>query len=818
MSFFLLAIEPPAIVDPAFPAEVSEENSSSAVPLAASASPTPIESESIPLTVIPPSQVVTVRPIVPEKGRLLTSLPSPNHEETTATEIPIEPPPEEPVSETEAALPRPSSPPTTAEDLGEPLSIQSPIAPEPPTIRTRPRTIAISGVDRKLQDGKRKIATIRVRKKGETATTTFTIALDNAPEPSIDPATQQPLELIADEQEFDQNTRVITARGNVTLRFGNSVLTADRLQINLPEKLAVAEGKVILTRGDQILQGDRFEYYFVQDSGVVYNANGEIFQPTTGRDFGQTLPTDVSAGANSLGTLNDRLARNQPLQRVTTNQGFQFVVGGQDPSRRQSQSVGQSGGTINRLRFQAERLEFDGKVWNASNVRLTNDPFSPPELEVRADRATFRNTGPFTDELNLSNSRVVFDQRVNAPTFINSLGFDRRRRRPNLINPGYDGEDRGGFFIESRQTVVETPNFLFQLTPQYLLQKVINPDAFPSANPGGGDVSPFSPKAFGLVGDIEANLGPRTLFEARASFSSLDLGEIDNSVRSKIRLQQKIGLLEDPYLFNAEYNYRERLFNGSLGYQTVNSSIGAILTSPIYYLGNSGVSLSFQTSLQNINAPTDRSDLIPPNSSDNVVNLSRFQGAVSLTKSFALWSGATLPPTPEEGLKYSPVPVQPYISLFTGLTGVGTYYTNGETQNSMTATVGLLGQFGHFSRPVFDYTGFNVSFSQGLVGGQSPFFFDRYVDQQILSFGIVQQIYGPVRIGFQSSYSLDQSKEISTDYLIEWSRRTYSIVLRYNPILQLGAINIRVSDFNWTGNPGYFEGSDVRPVVNGVPR
>jgi hypothetical protein len=27
-----------------------------------------------------------------------------------------------------------------------------------------------------------------------------------------------------------------------------------------------------------------------------------------------------------------------------------------------------------------------------------------------------------------------------------------------------------------------------------------------------------------------------------------------------------------------------------------------------------------------------------------------------------------------------------------------------------------------------------------------------------------------------------------------------------------------VSDFNWTGNPGYFEGSDVRPVVDGVTR
>jgi lipopolysaccharide export system protein LptA len=802
MSFFLLAVEPPALIDPAIPtetvseshlAQVSPENPPNSRNLTIIHPPIERRSpqSSIPLPVIPPSEITEVKPVLPTVG---TPLPS-RGDQLSELEIP-------PLPSTREG----------ADALGKPLSIQD----SHPSIQIHAATEIVSGLQRKTLTPKGKVATVLVRKKGEKTAREFQIPLDNPLVQAIDPTTEKPLELIADEQEFDEDSRVITARGNVTLRFDNSVLTADRLQINLPEKLAVAEGRVILTRGDQILRGDRFEYYFVQDSGTIYNANGEIFQPSAGRDFGQTLPTDASA--NSFGTLNDRLAVNQPLQRVSTGEGFTFAVGGQNPSGRNNQGTGTARGTINRIRFQAERLDFDGKVWNASNVRLTNDPFSPPELEVRADTATFRSTGPFTDELSLGNSQVVFDQRITAPTFVNTLVFDRRRRRPNSIGFGYDGEDRGGFFIESSQIIAETPNFLFELTPQYLIQKVINPDAFPSANPGGGDVSPFSPKAFGLLGNVEATLSPRTIFQARASFSSLDLGELENSVRSKIRIQQRIGVLENPYLLNAEYNYRERLFNGSLGFQTVNQSIGAILTSPVYYLGSSGVGLSFQTSLQNIDAPTDQSDLLPANSTDNVANLSRFQGAVSLNKSFLLWAGATLPPSPASGLRYSPVPVQPYLSLFTGLTGVSSYYTNGETQNTLTATIGLLGQVGYFSRPVFDYTGFNLSFSQGLRDGQSPFFFDRFVDQQIVSFGITQQLYGPIRIGFQSSYSIDESKEISTDYFIEWSRRTYSLLLRYNPILQLGTLNIRVSDFNWTGNPGYFEGSDVRPVIDGVTR
>lgn len=70
----------------------------------------------------------------------------------------------------------------------------------------------------------------------------------------------------------------------------------------------------------------------------------------------------------------------------------------------------------------------------------------------------------------------------------------------------------------------------------------------------------------------------------------------------------------------------------------------------------------------------------------------------------------------------------------------------------------------------------------------------------------------------QGAYSLTANEEISTDYVLEYSRRTYNIQLRYNPQLQVGSINLRISDFNWSGNPGTFDGSDIRPVTQGVIR
>jgi len=701
------------------------------------------------------------------------------------------------------------TPPGKASLLGDPQSV-TPISTPEPSRQTR-----VLG----LNPTSAAVTRIVALTKSNSPVQEFRVSEKDAKNQEVNT-----LELTADFQEYDDQKQVITARGNVVLKLSNGLLKADRLQINLPERLAVAEGNVILTRGDQVISGDRFEYYFVQDTGVVFNATGEIYQPSTANDFTPGLATDVSASTSVYQVLSDRLSYNQPLQRVTTAGGFTYVFGTQAQGRNEivdrDVTTPRSGGsgTVNRLRFQADRLEFDGGVWRAQEVRLTNDPFSPPELEVKADRAVFRPVDAFVSELTLSRSRVVFDQRVEAPTFQDRLVFDSRDRSPTLVSIGYDGRDRGGLYLERSFPVIDNKTVSFQIIPQYLIQKAFFPDSFPEANSQNNRVGILSPSVFGLVTDLKVALTQRTQFSAITSFSSLNLEDVADYLRARVRVRQRIGNFNNPYLLNVEYNYRERLFNGSLGFRTVDQSYGFIVTSPSIALWKTGINLSYQGSIQNIDAPTDVPSLIPPGSTDNVINLTRFQGAFSLSKPFLLWFEPPLPPTPEEGLKYTPVPIVPYLQLVLGLTGVESYYSNGDSQPSLTGTVGLLAQFGHFSRPFFDYTGFNIIYSQSLAGDLSPFLFDRLVDQQILSLGITQQIYGPVRFGFQTNYSIDQNQEISTDYFIEWSRRTYSILLRYNPVLQLGAVNIRISDFNWTGNPGNFQGTGVRPVIDGVSR
>jgi len=633
-----------------------------------------------------------------------------------------------------------------------------------------------------------------------------------APSPEI-------VELISDRQEYDAQRRIVTATGNVTMRFANGVLLADRLEVNLPDRFAVAEGQVTLQRGQQILKGQRFEYFFVLNKGVIFQANGEIYQPTTARDITPTLPTDPSGNLISPQTLNERLTNNQPLQNVTPTEGLGLAVGTNfNPEQfGTSGSAIPGGGKLNRLRFQAERVDFDAEGWNAKKVRITNDPFNPPELEVQAETADYYNIAPQVDEVKLSGSRVLLDQSTTLP-MQDRLTIDRRDRQPGVLSLGYDGEDRGGLYIQSGFTPIDTKTVRLQVKPQYLLQKAFFPNAFPEANQSNSAVCALCPAVFGLITELDANFTERSRLINTLNFANLNLDKIDDSLRARLSWQNKLGDLNNPHDLRLEYNYRERLFNGSLGFQTVNSSVGALLVSPTFRWGDPSLTMSYQASIQDVQAETDQADLLGPNTQDNLVTLMRYQAAASLNKYFFLWVGEQLPATPDQGLRYSATPVVPYVQLTTGLTGVTSLYSNGSSQPSLTGSIGLLGQFGHFSKPYLDYTGFNISYFQGIRGDASPFLFDRFADTQVLSWGLTQQVYGPLRFGVQSSYSINANKEISTDYFIEYSRRTYNLQIRYNPQLQVGSINLRISDFNWSGNPGAFEGTNIRPVVQGVVR
>lgn len=625
-----------------------------------------------------------------------------------------------------------------------------------------------------------------------------------APQPaptSTTPETRRVVEVIADTQEYDEQRRVVTAEGNVVVRFDGAVVDADRIQVSLDNLIAVGEGNVALTRGDQVLRGQRFTYNFVQDTGELLAGRGEIFIPTAQEDFA-FLPTDVTAGGVPARPPSDRIRANQPLTGVSSPGGINFGISGRTNATNVPRP--EQGGQVRRVRFEAARINFYPRGWQASDVSLTNDPFSPPELELRADKVTLTRESPLQDRVRTENQRLVFDQGLSLPIPRNEQVIDRRERdaTPGLVSFGFDGDQRGGVFVERRFEPINRENVSFSITPQFLAQKAVQE--------GVSNV----PALFGLRTSLDATLSPRTTVEGSGTLTSFDLTDIEDNLKASLRLRQQVGDNRNPHNVTLEYSYRDRLYNGSLGYQTVQSSFGGVVTSPIIPLGQTGLNLSYQGGAQYITANTDREELLEPIRDNNRVSLGRLQASAALNGGLLLWQGKPLPPTATEGLRYTPNPVVPYLRAFGGLTGTTSYYTNGDNQTTLIGTIGLEGQIGHFSRSFLDYTAFNISYSQGLDSGESPFLFDRAVDTRTLSAGITQQIYGPFTFGVQTSVNLDTGEYISTDFILQYSRRTYGITLRYNPELELGGISFRLSDFNWTGGTNPF--SEVRPVVGGV--
>jgi Protein of unknown function (DUF3769) len=600
------------------------------------------------------------------------------------------------------------------------------------------------------------------------------------------------IELRAEEQSYQSKEQIVTATGNVRVRFRNALLKADQVTIDIQSRRATAIGNVLIKRGEQVLRGDKFDYDFGSDKGEVTSASGDVYQPTLERDadIANSKPSLLPPSGSRFpeASLANKLERDQPVTKIE-RRGATGTVIGTDREIEFQPPPPPPLGTFTRLRYRADKLEFDGKLLTGNGVRVTNDPFSPPELEVRADRATFKSIGPGQDQINTSNARVTIEQNVNIPLVVAQFGLGKSALETNPFGVGFDNDERGGLFFERTFKLTDDDKVLWTLTPQYLAQRVIAQDKLTSLD------------SIGVKTALTANLAPGTVFEAKAALTSLEPSVVGNNLRSSLSLTQDLDLPTGKHKIVADSAYRERVFNGTLGFQDLQSSLGISIASPKITLGDTGVIFDYNAGFRLLNAGTDRSGV---GASDGRVNLGRFQMAANLNKSWRLWEGIGPDPNERSTYNYSPVPVIPYLQLNTGINARVGSYTNGESQSLYGYGISLQGQVGHFTAPAFDYTGFNVGYSQGFLSGSSPFLFDRFQDTRVITAGINQHLFGPLKVGIQTSINVDTSRPISTDYYLEYSRRTFSIVTRYNPVLQLGSIGFRINDLDWRGQADPF--------------
>jgi Protein of unknown function (DUF3769) len=73
-----------------------------------------------------------------------------------------------------------------------------------------------------------------------------------------------------------------------------------------------------------------------------------------------------------------------------------------------------------------------------------------------------------------------------------------------------------------------------------------------------------------------------------------------------------------------------------------------------------------------------------------------------------------------------------------------------------------------------------------------------------------------VRLGVQTSINLDTGDFFNTDIILDYSRRTYGLTLRYNPNLQTGSLVFRINSFNWGSNQDLLSSPEIGVVEAGV--
>jgi len=568
----------------------------------------------------------------------------------------------------------------------------------------------------------------------------------------------EPLNVTSDRQEFDINTQTFTAIGNVRVSYAQGELRADRVSVNLLTQDTQAQGNVLFQRGNQIVRGDRLEYNYAKQTGTLTQASGAIDLATLTDPNPRRLPADTASGSVFLSAI-----------------------------------AGEAQGGVRRIGFTAEKLILqEGNRWVAENLRITNDPFSPPELELITSRATLSPISPTQSQLDLEAPTLAFDRVFFLPVPINSVTLDQFQR-PFSTLVAFDRQDRGGAYVQQSFDVVKNVDFNLRIAPQLLLQRAFE-------RTGGL----FDRDLLGLVVEAQGSLGDGQFITARGSLSSFDFSQLDKNLRFNLRYSRNVF---DDHRLDVSYAYRDRLFSGSAGFEDVTNLAGATITSPNRLLGDTGINLTYQLSLQIVNAI--RADLQP----NTVGTLGRLQSAVALGRTITLAQGEPLPAEKDAGLRYVPQPIVPSLSAFVGVSGVSALYTNGANQNVLSGTVGLSTVLGNFSQDFLDYTALSVSYTQSFVAGLSPFRFDRVNDQRVITAEILQQIYGPLRFGVSQSWNVDTGNLFDATYSLQYDRRTYGIAIRYNPNQGIGELVLRISDLNWT-QPH----SEITPVQGGIER
>jgi hypothetical protein len=474
-----------------------------------------------------------------------------------------------------------------------------------------------------------------------------------------------------------------------------------------------------------------------------------------------------------------------------------------------------SRGTVNRLRFQASNLQIRGNRWTGREVAFTNDPLTPAQSWTigYGVEAVFEGEG--VTRIKAERTRILLSNRVALPGINQAVIGDEALQ----LTLDTDRRDRDGIYLGyNLPTLRIGEKGRLNLQPQFMLQRAIQgrTDSYtaPGKSLAGAAVNqPLrAGDLFGLTGVLNLPID-RFRLQADTSFSTLSPQNLAAGTRSIVRLSTPLGLAghqkSQGQLFGS---YRERVYNGSLGLQTVVYSYGGQLEGTLRFNPDPAdprsdlrrtpyfgpIELDWRAIAGNYQANLFESDRL------DTQWRARLNGGLS--SSLRLWQAALEPEVDvSAALRYAAEPVRPGLALNVGLASSLAGYGDGARQNTFTLFGGPAITLGRFRQPWFDYSQVAVLLGGTLRDGRSPFGFDRAVDLRTLSFRAAQQLYGPLVVEAGATVNIDSNSrfygDVSYSYVeLKLQQRSYELGVYYSPYDKIGGIRIRLNDFSFRGS------------------
>ena len=508
--------------------------------------------------------------------------------------------------------------------------------------------------------------------------------------------------------------------------------------------------------------------------------------------FQQSLSTNLKLNLGAIIDTQDSLNSNGQAYRPPTNEA----------------------GTISRIRFQGAQIQIRGNRWTAEQIAFTNDPFTPATSWSLARKVVAVMDGRGVTRIKSRSSQILLDGKISLPAITNTtIGAEEARFALDT-----DRQDRDGFFIGYNLEPIKLgKRGILQLQPQLNVQRAIEGRTSSYVLPGQSLANPTSEQTakladmFGLLAALNLPMGWLSL-NAEASLSTLNPDNFRSGTRSTSRLTAPINLPGHTSA-NADLfgSYRERIYNGSLGLQTVVYSYGANLAGNVVLNKPKAQGVARKAPFiapVNLNwAAQSGAYEAALFETDTLDSLWRSYANLAASTTLLLWQGSAIDASedPKRGLRYSPIPVTPSFGINFGANGYVATYSDGANQNTLTLWGGPSLTLGQFDRPVFDYTRFSASIAGTFLNGASPFGFDRTVDLRTISFQATQQIYGPIVLEAGATFNIDNGSEFYGDasysYVeLKLQRRSYELGVYYSPYDGIGGIRVKLNDFNFNGS------------------